>query len=352
MEEILRQFGLDASETIQFGDGLINDTYKVINNSKSYLLQKINSQVFKNPEAIAKNLRKANEYIALHNPAYFFINPCKTLKGNDLVWVENDVWRVLPFVENTKSINVISNESQAYLAASAFGDFMFNFSTIDLAGFESTIPDFHNLNLRYHQFQESLVTGNSTRKNSVLDLISEFSSRKFYIETYNVLMQNLDFPDRLVHHDTKINNVLFNSDLASVKCVCDLDTVMPGKVISDLGDMVRTYTCSESEESSNFESVQIVDAYYFAVMQGFLSKTKSILTNTEKENLFYAGQFMIYMQGLRFLTDYLNNDVYYSINHEKQNLNRAINQLHLLKDLESKETIFKSMINQLLNRAE
>jgi hypothetical protein len=152
-----------------------------------------------------------------------------------------------------------------------------------------------------------------------------------------------------MHHDTKINNVLLNKDTYEGICVCDLDTLMPGKIISDLGDMVRTYVCPVSEEERDFSLIVIRDEYYEALMQGYLAEIGGTLTKVEKEQLFFAGKFMIYMQGIRFLTDYLNGDVYYPIKYPAHNYDRAKNQLVLLRRLMEKETVLQAIIDKCLH---
>jgi hypothetical protein len=130
--------------------------------------------------------------------------------------------------------------------------------------------------------------------------------------------------------------------------VCDLDTVMPGKVLSDLGDMVRTYVCPVSEEEPNEQRVAVRDDYYLALMDGYLSEMSVLLTPEEREHLAFAGEFMVYMQGVRFLADYLNGDVYYPVKHERHNLDRARNQWTLLALLEARRPVLQREIDALL----
>jgi hypothetical protein len=137
-----------------------------------------------------------------------------------------------------------------------------------------------------------------------------------------------------MHHDCKISNILFSLRTQQVICPVDLDTVMPGKFFSDLGDMIRTMACSEDENSIAWEKISINEAFYKAILKGYLSRSEAILTQTEKHHIHYAGLLMIFMQGIRFLTDYLRGDIYYKIQYPEQNLNRALNQFILLERLE------------------
>ena len=138
--------------------------------------------------------------------------------------------------------------------------------------------------------------------------------------------------------------MLLDADTQQGLAVCDLDTLMPGKVISDLGDMIRTFVSPVSEESTDFEKVVVREDFYQALVEGYLSEMKAVLTETEKSAVFYSGLFLVYMQGIRFLADYLNGDIYYPIKYPEHNLNRARNQMVLLQDLYAKETVLREII--------
>ena len=152
--------------------------------------------------------------------------------------------------------------------------------------------------------------------------------------TLNLSTMDL-FKQRVTHHDTKINNVLFNRENKSI-CPIDLDTVMSGFFISDLGDMFRTYLSPGSEEETDLEAVFVRKDFYQAIVEGYMEKMADILTKDEKENLSYAGEFMIFMQAIRFLADFLNDDIYYGIRYEMNNFDRTVNQLHLLRSFQQK----------------
>ncbi len=258
--------------------------------------------------------------------------------------LDGGFWRLTPFVPNSGSINEATTPQQAYEAAQQFGLLARNLNGLDMSQFRATIPDFHNLSFRYRQFQEAVASASEERKQAAQELIAYFLDKSEIVETYESLHQNPDFPDRLMHHDTKINNVLLDRDTQRGLAVCDLDTLMPGKVISDLGDMVRTYVSPVSEESVEFEKVVVREEYYKALVEGYLSEMKEVLTETEKSAIFYSGLFLVYMQGIRFLADYLNADVYYPVKHPTHNLDRARNQMALLQDLYAKEDVLQEII--------
>ncbi|WP_295118185.1 aminoglycoside phosphotransferase family protein [uncultured Chitinophaga sp.] len=349
---IVKAFGLNAAdyEMQRFGSGHINSTFLLSGKDGSkYVLQKINTNVFKEPWVIAKNQRLAADYLATHSPEYLFITPVRTVEGEELFFFEDEYWRLIPFIEGSMSVDQADNPKQAYEAAKEFGKMARLLAGIDMRQFRATIPDFHNLTLRYSAFQDAIRTAPEERKRFSEALIEAFLRFSDIAVTFEKLKTDPDFGDRLMHHDTKINNVLLKKGSFEGLCVCDLDTLMPGKLISDLGDMVRTYVCPVSEEEQDFSRITVRNDYYEALMKGYLSEVGSTLTQTEKEHLFYAGKFMIYMQGIRFLTDYLNGDVYYPIKYAGHNFNRAQNQLTLLEALVAKEKELQQVIDRCLN---
>lgn len=347
---ILTQFGIEPKNTLRpFGSGHINHTFLVESQDGfHFVLQKINTQVFRQPWAIANNLGKAALYLAQRHPTYPFITPLPTLDGQELFVENENYWRLTPFVPNSTSIDEATTPQQAYEAARQFGLLARNLNGLDMSQFQASVPNFHNLSFRYQQFQEALGQANEASKDTARKIVDYFLNKKEIVETYEGLLQNPDFPDRLMHHDTKINNVLLDADTQQGLAVCDLDTLMPGKVISDLGDMIRTFVSPVSEESTEFEKVVVRQDYYQALIEGYLSEMKAVLTDTEKSAIFYSGLFLVYMQGIRFLADYLNGDVYYPIKYPEHNLNRARNQMVLLQDLYAKEDELRGIIAEAL----
>lgn len=347
---VLSAFGIEpAAAPRPFGSGHINHTYQTEDkDGKKYVLQKINIQVFKNPHAIANNILRASEYLAKHHPGYYFITPLPTLEGSALFVEKDDYWRLTPFVVESMSIDEATTPDQAYEAARQFGLLARNLDGLNMDLFEPTIPGFHNLTGRYRQFRQALNGAERTRKENSRELIDAFLIKNDIVEQYEDLLQNPDFPNRLMHHDTKINNVLLDTSTQRGICVCDLDTLMPGKVISDIGDMIRTGVSPVPEDSTEFERVEVRLDYYKALIQGYLSEMKHVLTPTEKENIIFSGPFLVYMQGVRFLTDYLNGDIYYPIKYPEHNLDRARNQMALLNDLYKKSETLQNIIDEAI----
>jgi len=351
-QRILHAFGIDAAHTDirKFGSGHINNTFLLQRQDGSrYVLQRINAAVFREPEVIARNQRMAADYLAQHHPGYLFITPVPTVEGKELFVLDDEYWRMIPFIEHSVTVDQADNPTQAYEAALQFGRLARYLDGINLQHFRPAIPNFHNLTLRYSAFQEAIRDAREERRRHAETLTARFLHYSDIAVTYERLKTAPLFRDRLMHHDTKINNVLLHKDTYKGICVCDLDTLMPGKIISDLGDMVRTYVCPVSEEERDFGLIGIRDEYYEALMDGYLSETGSTLTRVEREQLFFAGKFMVYMQGIRFLTDYLKGDVYYPVKYPEHNYNRAMNQLVLLERLVEKEDRLRTIIRKCLS---
>lgn len=351
---VLEGFNLDyqAYRIDRHGSGLINNTFRLTHlpgtAGQDYILQRINTHVFRNPHVLVRNHRLAADYLAKEYPGYFFLAPVAARDGQDLLEWDGEYWRMLPFVANTHTVNEAEDPKEAYEAARQFGRLARYLEAIPLGAFQPSIPNFHNLTLRYSDFQGAVNSAGETRLEQAQDLIDSFERYSRIAIRYEELKTDPNFPDRLMHHDTKINNVLLDNQTSEGVCVVDLDTLMPGKLISDLGDMVRTYVSPVSEEETDFSRIEIREPYYEALMKGYLGELKNSLTPTEKEVLFYAGQFMIYMQGIRFLTDYLNGDIYYPIQYPLHNFNRARNQLTLLERLNEKEDKLRAIIDRYL----
>jgi thiamine kinase-like enzyme len=308
-------------------------------------LQKINTAVFKNPAAIAHNIKWVSNYLAAHHPGYYFVAPICSVHGNQMECLENGYYRVFPYVKDSHAKTVIHNEAQAYEAGYQFGLFTSVLNELNVADLQITIPDFHNLTLRYQQFSRALETGNADRIAQAKDQIKFLQDHKWIADFFETIKANPNFKLRATHHDTKISNLLFDTNDKGI-CVIDLDTLMPGYFISDLGDMFRTYLCAVSEEETDFEKISVRPSVYKAIVKGYLQGAGNIFSQDETAQIFYAGQFMIYMQALRFLTDFINNDIYYGAIYPLHNYNRARNQIKLLEDYCSKKELLQSIIHE------
>lgn len=331
MKHILKHYGLpEECSAVPLTSGLINSTWKVKDRDRHYILQKINVAVFKKPYELAANIRMIGDFLAEHAPDYLFVSTIQTVNGDDIVHDGSGYFRMFPFIEGSHTVDVVKTADEAYEAAFQFGKFTQQLSGFDAKRLSITIPGFHDLSWRFHQFEDSLKSGNAQRIKDSQDLIDTVRRHTSIVERFEAIQKDAEIKIRVAHHDTKISNVLFDDHNKGL-CVIDLDTVMPGYFFSDVGDMMRTYLSPASEEVKAFDEIQVRPDFYKAIVQGYLAAMGDELTEKEKQLMPYSGLFLTCMQALRFLTDHFNDDRYYGARYEGHNRIRAENQLTLLK---------------------
>ncbi len=327
-----------------FGGGHINDTYLIETDLKNrYILQKINKNVFKQPLHVVNNIEKLLDHFAAKG-----IHSLKTYPAKDgkkyVVDVNQDFWRLYNFIENAESYEVIQNKSQAYEAGKAFGAFQSLMLDLNADDFYETIPDFHHLEKRYKKFDIVLA---SNPKNRIQQAEKEI---KFALEQRKIsdsilgFIANGQLPVRVTHNDCKLNNAMLSKQTGKGICVIDLDTVMPGLVLYDYGDMVRTFTSPVPEDEKDFSKVHLRKEIFEELTKGYLSELSAVLNAAEKENLLLGAKYMTLIMGLRFLTDFIEGDVYYKIKYDNHNLVRTKNQFALFASLESQEKELQKII--------
>lgn len=328
MQVIFEQYGWENANAHVLSQGLINQTYAIQTKDGNYILQNINTQVFKRPEAIDHNIKAIGQYLKQHAPATLFTHLVPTITGETLVEWEEKHYRAFKKIDG-KAFDVLANPTQAKSAANQFGQFTASLKGFPVRDLKDTIPQFHDLGLRFQQFEKAKLQGDPSRIKQVKDEIQFLSTHKSYVDRWLKFTQNKEAQLRVTHHDTKISNVLFKNESEAI-CVIDLDTTMPGYFISDVGDMCRTYLCPVNEACQNLELVKVIPERWEAIQKGYLDAMGDQLTNFEKDHFSFSGQYMIYMQAIRFLTDYLELDRYYHTTTPSQNLDRTRNQIRLL----------------------
>jgi hypothetical protein len=337
LNPILNTFGLRA-EDYQYDritTGHINFTYK-LTGPKQFILQRINKNVFKQPQIIASNLKHASDYLKKNYPDYLFLTSIPTANGDEMAKDEEGFpWRLLPYISNTITIDKVDTTEEALSAATEFGKLNANLWNCDVSAFKETIPQFHDLSLRFNQFQTALQNASAERKEKAKQAIHDCINQQHLVNRYTELIQSKQLDLRVMHNDTKINNILFDRSTRKAICAIDLDTLMPGYFIYDLGDMIRTFVSPVSEEETDLSKIVFRKEIYNAIIQGYFSSMKNCLTEEQKSFAPFAGYMMTYIMALRFLADYLNGDVYYQTHYPSQNLIRAQNQLHLLSILQT-----------------
>jgi Ser/Thr protein kinase RdoA (MazF antagonist) len=207
------------------------------------------------------------------------------------------------------------------------------------------IPNFHNMEFRLQQFNDAVKTNAAGRLEEVRDLVAEISSRADAMCVQEKLFREGKLKKRINHCDTKVNNILFD-EAGKVLCVIDLDTVMPGFVLSDIGDFIRTGCNTGAEDDANLDRIKVNMDVFEAYTRGYMETAKNFLTPLEIKLLPYGGRLLTYMQTVRFLTDYLNGDTYYKIHSPKHNLQRTNAQFKLLQELEAKATEMDAFMTQ------
>ncbi len=341
LETIYKKF--QCQETLmcvtEITSGHINDTYLIeTGGSEKYILQRINDTVFKDVIALQENKIKITqiikEYIHKNKLTYDTVSYVPTIDGEyyykDL---NSKYWNVMKYVKESITIDRATDDKQVYEAAKLFGHFSLATATIATTEINEILPDFHNMNLRYKQFEEAMLIATDDRKEQAAKWITSVKKKKEEMTQLTNMMSKKELPLRVTHNDTKLSNILFNEQ-GKGKCVIDLDTIMPGIIHFDFGDAVRSICSTAVEDEEDVNKIRFNLKYYQSFCKGFASVLKTELTLLEKQTLILGVKTMLHIMGLRFLTDFLNNDNYYKIEYPIHNLVRAKNQFILLEDVE------------------
>ena len=327
-----------------YGNGHINDTFKVTTDKSEsgYILQRINHLIFKNVDMLQNNISIVTNHIRIKLEARgeqdinrkvltFLSTEDKQLYHFD----GENYWRVCLMIPRSHSFDEV-NVSYSYEAGRAFGDFQAMLADLPDGVLGETIPNFHNMEYRLQQFREAITANPVGRLEEVKALVDELESRAEAMCIQEVLYREGKLIKRTNHCDTKVNNILFD-DHGKVLCVIDLDTVMPGFVLSDIGDFIRTGANTGAEDDENLDRVNVNMEIFKSYTRGYMETAQSFLTPLEISLLPYGGRLLTYMQTVRFLTDYINGDTYYKIHSPQHNLIRTKAQFKLLQSLETQK---------------
>ncbi|REC46590.1 phosphotransferase enzyme family protein [Chryseobacterium pennipullorum] len=335
LKDIVIQFiGTDHYSLSPINDGLINTTYLLEDHDreKKFILQKINQNVFKQPEIIVNNHLLINELLRSNNYQFQIVEPIPSLNDQLLVKDENDQpWRMLSFVENSITFLTAPSLQTAFAAAKTFSYFLTTVNTENLPAIEDTLPDFLNFEKRIADYKNSLKNAAPHLQENAKAEIEATNQFLSLPDKWIAMERSNQIPKRIIHADVKISNILFDQNHNPL-AVIDLDTMMISTILYDFGTMVQSYTNTTQEDDGSAKN-NFNPEMYEAVKEGFLFYLKEKLTPKESDHLDYAAQVAIYIQEIRFLTDYLNGSTYYSITHPEHNLDRTRNQLELLKGL-------------------
>ncbi|MDR1455055.1 MAG: aminoglycoside phosphotransferase family protein [Tannerella sp.] len=355
--QILGSFDLaeQPAEVTPFGNGHINDTLKVttVNGEDRYVLQRINHRIFTDVEMLQNNIRVVISHIRrklelrgeqdIDRKVLTFL-PARD--GKNYYFDGENYWRVSLMIPRSQSFEEI-NAAFSYEAGRAFGDFQSMLSDLPEGMLGETIPNFHNMEFRLRQFREAVEANPAGRLDEVTELKEEIEKRAEAMCVQERLYREGKLKKRTNHCDTKVNNILFDEN-GKVLCVIDLDTVMPGFVLSDIGDFIRTGANTGAEDDENPDRVNVNLEIFKAYAKGYMETARSFLTPLEITMLPYGGRLLTYMQTVRFLTDYINGDTYYKIHKPKHNLIRTCAQFKLLQSLEAHQAEMDEFIQQYL----
>jgi len=358
VNEIAARFAIPGQITAAdpYGSGHIHDTFLLrvgdAGRSARYILQRINTDVFRDPAALMDNLarictqlRRSLERERVPDPQRRQLRLVQTTTGATH-WVDADAghWRCFQFIEGTRSLDQVETEQQAYETARTFGDFLARMSDWEGARLAITIPDFHDLDVRYAALEAAIRRDFEGRAKSVRVEIEQSAS------WYERLKRTIraegaeGLPIRIVHNDCKINNVLLDVETGEGLCAIDLDTVMDGTVLADFGELVRTSSSRSAEDAAGVARMAIDRDLLRGVARGFLAGAGGILDASEISALPLAGPLMAFENAIRFLTDHLSGDVYFRIRREAQNLDRARAQLRRVELLDAQRDTIRELI--------
>jgi Ser/Thr protein kinase RdoA (MazF antagonist) len=334
-----------------YGSGHINDTYRVssIQNYEEtrFILQRINHNIFKNPAALMQNIARVTTHvsaqIATHpDAARRALTLIPTRQGAACLHDEQgNWWRMYPFIERSRSYDAVETPAQAYQAAYAFGEFQRQLATLPSPRLHDTIPDFHHTPRRFANFAAALTADTHNR---AAEAAPEIAFALAHQSITGVLLE-ANLPERVTHNDTKFNNVLLDDQSGDGLCVIDLDTVMPGLVLYDFGDMVRTAASPAMEDERDLSRVTMRMPFFEALVRGYLAAAGTFLTPPEKQFLAFSGKLITFEIGLRFLTDYLAGDTYFKVHRPGHNLDRCRTQFKLVQSIEEQEERMQSFVN-------
>ena len=334
------------------GNGHINDTFSVetiVDGCiKKYILQKVNSSVFKKPEQVIENIEKVTGYLktrADSERAVLSLIPTKD--GNTYFKDENgDVWRMYNFIENSICLDIVESEQDFYECAFAFGKFQRDLRHFPADTLHETIPNFHNTPVRFGDFLRAVSADKCGRVKDVKEEIDFILSRQDFYSTLIDAEANGDLPLRVTHNDTKSNNVMLDKKTRKALCVIDLDTVMAGYSVTDFGDAIRFGASTAAEDEKDLDKVHFSIDLFKSYTKGYMAGCDGKLKNAEVMLLPEGSKMMTIECGMRFLTDYLSGDTYFKISYPEHNLVRARTQLKLVKEMEEQWDKMKDTVKQ------
>ena len=346
-EAIIRKFSIPGSlvDIKVNTQGHINSTFistfEKDGEKAKYTHQRINSNVFPHPDEVMENIVRVTEHIrkktaGLPDAERRSLRVVMAADGRPYtIDAEGMYWRTYGFIDGVKTYDKVPGEDTAYSLGKGIGAFQSELSDFESSKLYTVIPRFHDMRMRYMQLSEAMEKDPKGRRKLVEDELSFLWDNKEIGERIWDGFENGRLPSRVTHNDTKINNVLFSEDSGEALCVIDLDTIMPGTVLFDTGDMIRTACSTADEDERDLSLMEFHLPYYKALIDGYMEAASSFLTDGEREGIKESGRTITQIMAVRFLTDYLNGDVYYRTEYEEHNLVRARTQIKLMRSMDA-----------------
>lgn len=345
---------LEGVKISPYGGGHINSTFLVESEPK-FILQKINTNVFHNPAELMKNIVLVTEHLkeklsaAHEDVSKGTYSVVKAKDGNDFVIDEDgDFYRVLTFIDAISHDNA-EDPTTLYRAAKAYGKFQKMLADFDADKLFEVIPLFHHTPNRMKNLEKAISENKSGRLDKVRAEVEFALSYKDRISAVTEGMADGSIPLRVTHNDTKLNNFLFDRDTDECVCLIDLDTVMPGSLLYDYGDALRIGASSAAEDETDLEKVFFCIEPFEQFTRGLLESFASEMTVRERELLPYSQLLMTFEVGIRFLTDYLDGDVYFKTAYPEHNIDRARNQFKLVRDIDARMNELNALVEKIYN---
>ncbi len=362
LQNVAEQFSIqgDVISVNQINKGYINRTYRVDTLSKNnhihqYILQRINTNVFPDIDALMSNFKLTTEHLSnfLQMPGSHkrgIVQTLRPTKDGKMYFVdESGSWRLMTYFDNVYSVDIPDNPKLFYHAGVSFGRFIKAMSSFDIRKIKEVIPNFHNTKKRYYDLQDAIARDPKKRVGGVANEISFIREHTYLYGMISEALESGRIPTRICHNDCNLNNILFDDSTDLPVAIIDLDTVMPSSPLYDFGDSMRIGTNTAKDDEKDLTKVSCDLNLYGEYARGYLESCGDILTKEELELLPFAALIITSEDGIRFLTDHINGDTYYAIDYPGQNLDRARTQLKLLEDMERKLTEIRRILHNIYN---
>ncbi len=348
--EIAKQFSLEGKikSVSSFGNGHINKTF-LIKANKRYILQEINSYVFKDVDTLMNNIEVVTSFLSKKNVNTLHL--VKSLDGKNFIKVDGHYFRVFEYIENSKCYEtILGNNELVKTTGKSFARFHKELDSLNPELIRDVIPNFHNTLKRYNDFLDALDKADEEKKENAL---KEIEAINFYKVKYSLLvdkLSNREISEHIIHGDPKINNILFDKDTDEVLCIVDLDTIMKGTYLYDIGDAYRTLFTGEYEDTTDLGNIRVDLDIYSSYLEGYLSEMKDILSLEEISLIPFSAFLLTIEVGIRFLEDYLRGNVYYHVEYEEHNLVRSRTQLKLANQIYNSLSILNDVTMDIYRR--